>query len=318
VRRVLFFPTEQYFREALEQVLADESQLLAMGNVDSIQHKKFLKFMGWKGGVQVGPPMFKHGLWHRTKDGISTCSNHCERFHRSVNARVTDRMTVLEKFRVIHQEICKRHASFGKVGRRQAQKELSQMVKDLQNGKVTRNDTCHHPMCLAWREIKKARFGVDDFPCPHSALSEDFSAYLKKALPALYVDPASSPPAVAKPPRCWNAKEKGLPTFCDGKQDPTLDHEQEAAELAKLMTAQITEFAGQLAREIVNVRRMNRHPVPDSCVLASHLMIVLVKRYQKDWLSVQEKSMFTAQWLNWAEVDGGIPPGELPPFKLDT
>jgi hypothetical protein len=175
VAQALFCKTKQEFEAYLEQAVSDIARAIESEVITEAAGKELLKFLGYKDGNSNNDPIaFEHGMWNRAGLGISTCSNHAERFHRSVNS-VTILKDPSERLRGIRQCMNDRFIQYdgrkkdGKGPRRQAKEELQKLRKKAERllpGE--KSEKCQNAKCEERCATFAKRFGLDSFPCKHT------------------------------------------------------------------------------------------------------------------------------------------------------
>ena len=169
-RRLLFKCTMQDYEAALPQTLCD---LLCLKNNNMItdqQIEKFLKIFNFQfeNGeiVQLSNTTYINSLWYRVPYGISTCSNHLERLHRTLNFLTTKEKNIHQRLYIILQELFNYFYNFPKKSRTQAKKMLKHMLKASKNPNncIIQKENCQ----CGWSEIFSIRYGIENFPCIHN------------------------------------------------------------------------------------------------------------------------------------------------------
>ena len=74
---------------------------------------------------------FESALWNRSELGISTCSNHIERFHRTLNEKTNQNQNILHRLSIVIEIISEYYYSFSQRSRRQTKKLYENMKKKL-------------------------------------------------------------------------------------------------------------------------------------------------------------------------------------------
>jgi hypothetical protein len=144
------------YLEHREQYLADAAALHDLALVDNHDYEKFCSFLSED---------FQHGIWHRISDGISSCSNHAERFHRVVNHHLPARASLPLRLCVIRDQMNAKYEKFGSQGKEQFQ----DIVRHLRECHAPATSPCPNVYCADFVEIMKHRFGLGSFPCKHTA-----------------------------------------------------------------------------------------------------------------------------------------------------
>jgi hypothetical protein len=109
---------------------------------------------------------FKHGIWKRAPFGVSTCSNHAERFHGVLNKACHTKASLSERLGIVQREIFKKFEKYASDPNAQAKKQFRQLQKNSSN----KPDTC--PRGCDSGGILSVRYGTP-FPCPHVRVPPD-------------------------------------------------------------------------------------------------------------------------------------------------
>jgi hypothetical protein len=170
-RRLLFSSSLSEYLEIVPQAHADVMELCRHDKVTPAQLDKFcgifeLRF-GDAGFIFIKEDGdFFQALWNRAPFGVSSCSNHVERIHRTCNQRVSD----LKKFSVRLNEVIKviqeRFEAFQHANHAQAKDLLKKMKKRASRHGIEQHDECPFPSCK-WGGIYTTRFHIP-FPCMHT------------------------------------------------------------------------------------------------------------------------------------------------------
>jgi hypothetical protein len=169
--RILHIPTPADFMRAHEQVLIEVDLLLERERISQSDHDRFVTFIGGRTGTE-----YKHGIWERAAKGISTCSNHAERFHRTVNKRVRHIEILPHRLSILVDVINEKFDKYQSENHRQ----LRYVIKGLRAKQALhpglRDPHCARPKCVHFRRMMADRFGLSSFPCKHTAIKERYSA----------------------------------------------------------------------------------------------------------------------------------------------
>jgi ubiquitin C-terminal hydrolase len=159
--RVLRLQTRDEFIELRPQFVAEAQELYAKGLM-SVQ--SLVKFRNW---LEADPENFRDGLWHRIKEGIPRCSNHAERFHGVVNQRIrNERVYALpRRLRILYDEIVLKAQAYNDSEHRQ----LTESIRQMKRLNTHPRQQCHDAECAIFCEMMNARYGIEWFPCPHTA-----------------------------------------------------------------------------------------------------------------------------------------------------
>ena len=167
-RNLLFQTKYEYYKKVLPQAISDinlyfENQLISEKSI-----KKFVKVfqlsISEKNEIINTEYDHEHGLWNRQQYGVSTCSNHIERLHRTMNTAVKGISCVHLRLSIVISSLEKYCENFEKNSRKQAKK----LFMKLQNKGKENNlkDCCGK---CGWSAIYSNRFGIEGFPCVHNA-----------------------------------------------------------------------------------------------------------------------------------------------------
>jgi hypothetical protein len=181
VARILRIPRPEEFFEYLPEVQFQLAFLRAADLIDIDQYRLFIRFLGGEDGR-----FYRHGIWFRARYGVSTCSNHAERFHRSVNKRIAGLSLLLPRLAAIVDLINEKFDRYASGSRRQ----LKYVLKQLKARGAPQRRECMAPRCVALRNMWGHRFHVWPFPCKHQV------SFIT------VVDPVPAPLALAPPALC--------------------------------------------------------------------------------------------------------------------
>jgi hypothetical protein len=165
VTRVLRLPSEDAFRAALQEVVDEADLLLSNERITDDDHKCFIDFLGGRDGSE-----YRHGRWLRIRYGVSTCSNHAERFHRTVNKRTKGKQILLVRLAILVDAINE------KIDRYQDGRfrQLRYVIKTLRQKNAPQDLGCQREKCRHFRAEMQSRFGIKFCPCKHQAAHEQF------------------------------------------------------------------------------------------------------------------------------------------------
>jgi hypothetical protein len=155
VARVLREPTQDSYLEHRPEYLAIAQALLDRHVIILKAHRKFLEFLTEE---------FPHGIWNRAEFGISTCSNHAERFHGVVNQHLKPRETLPERLAVIRDQRIQKCVDFGE----HRQDKVMGILAQLKAVPAPQTPVCFEPDCVSYVQLMQCRFGVFPFPCKHT------------------------------------------------------------------------------------------------------------------------------------------------------
>jgi hypothetical protein len=166
-RRFLHIPSEAEFAKAHKQVLEQLTELRKADRINVNDYNRFVTFIGGKTGTA-----YQHGIWRRAADGISTCSNHAERFHRTVKKRARHFLLLSHRLSILVDCINEKFERYQTANHRQ----LRYIIKNLRNKHATPNANCQNPKCVHRRTMIAQRFGLATFPCKHQVTPGRYSA----------------------------------------------------------------------------------------------------------------------------------------------
>jgi hypothetical protein len=181
VARALREQSWELFRYHLPALEADAQAICDLGLITPGQHEKFTKFL------DVGN-QFPHGIWHRIAEGVSSCSNHAERFHGVINQHLEGKISFVERLCLITEQIQKRWKEYPLP--RYHFRQLKDAVAALRKCNAQQRDACDCQACLAYRAVMNSRFGIRNFPCRHTLSS--WSIKDVPPMPALSLQPVDN------------------------------------------------------------------------------------------------------------------------------
>lgn len=100
--------------------------------------------------------------------GISTCSNHIERIHRTLNLKTSTFRSLSKRFAETINTINSYYNNYSVNSRRQVKKTLSKMEAEAKKFNYNKKITCD----CGWEEIYTYRYGINNFPCIHTVLAK--------------------------------------------------------------------------------------------------------------------------------------------------
>jgi hypothetical protein len=165
VRRALFCSCEAEYIAMIPQFSNDLLCFLTQGLITQAQSLEMIELLGLtldKAGLVTGTTGCKHGLWLRAPFGVSTCNNHAEKFHGTLNGRTNRHYSLVERLRILVETIMEKRAKFEKNKNAQAKKIFAELK--AKSGK--KPDVCPHPNCN-WGPVLAERYGSRLYPCPH-------------------------------------------------------------------------------------------------------------------------------------------------------
>ena len=171
--RMLLFTTKiEIYEKKLDQVLSDVNLLIQNHVISEKQIHKFIDHFNLKyeNGILLRNEIidFESSLWNRAMLGISTCSNHIERFHRTLNERTSKNQNILRRLSNVVNVIKEHYSTFPQRSRIQAKKTLIKLKKTAIKKRFN-SDKCD----CGWDFVYSNRFGIEGFPCEHTALSSN-------------------------------------------------------------------------------------------------------------------------------------------------
>jgi hypothetical protein len=171
VARVLREKSARSYLALRPQLISDAGALLEADRITAKEHAAFVEFLSDE---------FPHGLWHRMPFGISSCSNHAERFHGVVNQHLETRAGLADRLSVITEQMTSKMFSFkAGDGRR---RQIREVFAQLRKAKAPRRDTCSDEDCVAYIQMMTIRYGIDDFPCKHTVSADKWRHFVPRML----------------------------------------------------------------------------------------------------------------------------------------
>ena len=117
-RRLLFIQSLKLYEDALLQALSDVNALIQNKLVSEAAVNKFIKIFGFElkdNVIYKGEATnHKNGLWVRSPFGVSTCSNHIERLHRTLNKATKGIRPKVNRLNQIFLKLTKYYDNFSK------------------------------------------------------------------------------------------------------------------------------------------------------------------------------------------------------------
>jgi ubiquitin C-terminal hydrolase len=191
--RLLFAMSEAQFRESWEQTVSDFRGGVARGVITPNGANIFCRLFGlspiYPFDVVDEDHFRNQAVWGpRGEYGVGLCSNHVEGFHRPINKATAHEPGTVRRTGKVGNGVFAKVKQFVKevfssgwdhICRLKSQAE-NQSSHALRHGKTDlwSGTECHLDSCAAERRIFAKRYGIEDFPCVHTALS-----YRKEALP---------------------------------------------------------------------------------------------------------------------------------------
>jgi hypothetical protein len=314
--RVLREPSSELFQLHLPTLQADAQAMVDVHLITNDELEKFNKFLDLEN-------KFPHGLWHRIADGVSSCSNHAERFHGVINQHLGGMKAFVQRLLIIKKQILARWREYPFP--RYHFRQLKDAVAALCKCKAVQRD-CHCDVCLAYRSVMNSRFGIKTFPCRHTALQwsiETVPAMPDLPLPAVErdreatVDPNRPkivwlPPTVAPPlPDPAAAGAQGIKKAQERQVSAWTEADEVSESEAPLDSA--CPYDPQMDRELVIritnwalfLRRRRKKLPPfdrDSLLLTigGHFVKTMIFEPPLGDSRVTRFANYSAQWWAWA------------------
>ena len=179
-RRLLFQPSLEYYFAELNQSISDANCFIENNLVNPTQLKKFINIFNFSISsdnlIQIREFDHPNGLLNRANFGISTCSNHIERLHRTLNQKVSLNQSILTRLSIVFNELHEYYINFEENSRRQAYYVYKKLKKNAEKNNYFGLNNCESKTCpfnCKWGEIYSHRFGIDNFPCAHQISGAD-------------------------------------------------------------------------------------------------------------------------------------------------
>jgi hypothetical protein len=172
---LLFSSSPEEFLTKLPQALMDFHELALNDSLNSkqIQQLSSLFDFNWDSDSKIfltkdDATVFAQSLWTRAQYGISTCSNHVERIHRTCNTILSSTRSPLRRIGKVIKILSKRFEMANQFLHRQAKEKFSFLFKRATEYNLPALHVCPHSYCL-WSFVYSKRFGIKLFPCLHTA-----------------------------------------------------------------------------------------------------------------------------------------------------
>lgn len=181
-RLLLFQPTKELYNNILPQAISDINAYLEESIVSKAQVEKFRNIFDlyYFGNHLISTSDHQHGLWNRMEDGVSTCSNHIERLHRTLNESVSGIHLIHRKLHIALSKLFDYFYNFEDKSRNQVYKLLNKFKKHEKKHNIS--VTNQIPCKCGWDSIYSHRFGIPSFPCIHT-ISTFNGEFKKLSLP---------------------------------------------------------------------------------------------------------------------------------------
>lgn len=171
-RKLLYQTSIESFNQSLIGFSRDINTYISHSLITIKQVNTFSKiFSLYRFGKYVLPQTWKyqHGIWNRMNYGVSTCSNHIERLHRTMNESTSNIRSVKNRFNIVIKKLFDYYNNFEINSRKQAEHLLKKFYDYANKHDFDVNISC--PYNCGWNTIYSYRFGIKDFPCVHTILS---------------------------------------------------------------------------------------------------------------------------------------------------
>jgi hypothetical protein len=268
VRKLLFTSVLSEFQYYFPQARSDLNYMyrkhqLTQKQILFIQKLFNLNLSDGEFTPKMDPIDFTQALWNRAGFGVSTCSNHIERMHRTCNAATKLLKDPLQKLKAIILQIDLRFENAFSNPHKQAKATLVQMQKkaaklNIPKGAIAVDNLCFHPYCN-WSSVYSNRFQIRNFPCIHTCLEEtrltfDPNLYFIEVVPEeKIIEREYNGNCIF---RTRPAVLHDTPIFND--EDDQMEYFQNAAtieETSPLFTSS-TKYLYELAHEIIKVHNL--------------------------------------------------------------
>ena len=179
-RRLLYKASIDEYEASLPQVLNDIKHMLEISMITQKQFEKILRVFNLdlidNEVVQSSCISNNNSLWARAPFGISTCTNHIERIHRTLNCVTSKQNEIHIRLEIVFHELLKYFLNFSKNYRTQARKTLKNLLKTAANPNncIIQNNNCN----CGWSEVYSALYGIPNFPCIHRVSMVDMNMEL--------------------------------------------------------------------------------------------------------------------------------------------
>jgi hypothetical protein len=179
VRRLAFSTTPTEFLYQAHVSVQDIIALQERGALNEKHVKKLFKRFGTLGpGDQMNFSLDTwndQAIWTRATRGVSTCSNHIEGFHRSLNEATSRHVMLTRRLYKVLKCIQKRYEFAQLYQHSQGTKLLKKLRIKQKSLRLIRCDECHDTRC-GWKAYYSSLF-LTDFPCIHEVGSRTVTWY---------------------------------------------------------------------------------------------------------------------------------------------
>ena len=174
VRRLLFLPKIENYQSELIQAISDINELIKNQEISTKKIKQISNIfnLAIKDNFLQIPLVCDHenGIWKRQKFGVSTCSNHIESLHKTLNVISYNLSNIHRRFDGVIKKILNIYTDFPQKSRIQAYKLLNRLRHKAAQDNIKQVITCN----CGWGEIYSNRFGIPNFPCLHTILGFNY------------------------------------------------------------------------------------------------------------------------------------------------
>jgi hypothetical protein len=177
IRKLLFASSIEEFAIHVEQAITDLAHLYTINQLTESQINFIKKLFNWEFAEgNFYPPYdnlnFKQALWNRSPYGVTTCSNHVERIHRTCNTATKLLKDPLCKLKKLIEIIELRFEHAFANPNKQAKSMLTYLQHkatklDFPKRSFGQRDSCNIAHCN-WSLIYSNRFQIPNFPCIHT------------------------------------------------------------------------------------------------------------------------------------------------------
>jgi hypothetical protein len=273
VQRMLWCSTLEEYSNLLPQAFADLHQLVIADAITPNQVSIITALFEFDFHDSYFIPQdqfnisYPQALWSRKEKGISTCSNHVERLHRTINAktkRINDRVTCIGE---ILKVIDDRFKSAAKFNGRQGKEKFKSLQKLAEQLNLPPIDDCPVAGC-GWSEIYSKRFGVNNFPCIHMVKKatlntpekKSFSNFTEKSICDVKLfEHRWTYRGYKKNQDISSSEETVEQTDEENVSDETImENENESNEEFPFMLASNEKFLWKLTKEVMKIRKLKK------------------------------------------------------------
>ena len=150
MRRLLFLPKIENYQNEIIQAIYDINELIKNNELSDKKIKQISRIfeLSIENHLLEIPLICDHknGLWRRQKFGISTCSNHVESLHKTMNVQVYNISNIHRRFDIVLTKLFDIYSEFPQKSRIQAKKLLEKMrTKAIQRNIHQVHECNSHP-----------------------------------------------------------------------------------------------------------------------------------------------------------------------------